>query len=164
MSSIISNPPPTMWSQCSRDELQSGFDNGNLDRCLFNEPTTVVGDAVCGNGILQAGETCDCGSPSVCRLVVFSVKICKHFLSVFAISFINCCVFQRNFYPLLYVIVFSLLSSFPLPSLSFCLHFLLLSFILPLPLSFALGMPKPLLQCYHVPANHRSIMFQRHLL
>ena len=77
MAASLSFPLPNMWSQCSRDELQSGFNNRNLDSCLFNEPTTVVGDAVCGNGILQTGEGCDCGSPVVGGGVAFyDVKIC----------------------------------------------------------------------------------------
>ena len=67
MAGIITFNPPTEWSQCSRNDLQAGFNNFNLDRCLFNEPTMVVGDPVCGNGIMEEGEDCDCGSTEVGR-------------------------------------------------------------------------------------------------
>ena len=40
LSSVSRFPPPTQWSQCSRDELDFGFENG-LGRCLDNNPTTV---------------------------------------------------------------------------------------------------------------------------
>ena len=66
MAAIISFNPPDRWSQCSRNELQLGFTGPrNLDRCLFNEPTSVIGDPSCGNGIMEEGEACDCGSQEV---------------------------------------------------------------------------------------------------
>ena len=38
--SVSRFPPPTQWSQCSRDELDFGLENG-LGSCLDNNPTTV---------------------------------------------------------------------------------------------------------------------------
>jgi hypothetical protein len=66
MAATITFTPPDTWSQCSIDDLNTGY-NGprNLDRCLFNEPTSVVGDPTCGNGIMEDGEACDCGSAQV---------------------------------------------------------------------------------------------------
>ena len=71
--------PPDSWSQCSIDELNSGFNSGNLDRCLFNEPDMVVGDPECGNGILEEGEDCDCGSPQVrmCYIGTYTSRMNK---------------------------------------------------------------------------------------
>lgn len=74
MAATITFTPPTRWSQCSVDDLNSGFNNRNLDRCLFNEPTTVVGDPICGNGIQEEGEACDCGSSQVCTRVCMNER------------------------------------------------------------------------------------------
>ena len=65
MASVSGFPSPTQFSDCSRSDLQNGFTSRDLDRCLFNEPSVTVGDPVCGNGIRERDEICDCGSPSV---------------------------------------------------------------------------------------------------
>ncbi|PIC21340.1 hypothetical protein B9Z55_026207 [Caenorhabditis nigoni] len=49
-----------VWSECSVKNLASGFNRG-IDLCLFNEPGQKPSDAKCGNGIVEAGEECDCG-------------------------------------------------------------------------------------------------------
>lgn len=66
MSAVSGFPSPVEWSSCSRDDINTGFADFNYDRCLGNEPQTTVGDPVCGNGIRENEEICDCGSLQVC--------------------------------------------------------------------------------------------------
>ena len=65
MAAILSGPP-TRWSSCSVSDLNIGYNNYSTDTCLFNQPTTSVGDPVCGNGIREGDEICDCGSAQEC--------------------------------------------------------------------------------------------------
>ena len=42
--------------------------SNNLARCLHNtpHPDSILGAPVCGDGIVQRDEVCDCGGPQVC--------------------------------------------------------------------------------------------------
>ena len=66
MAATTKFPPATEWSSCSISDIKEGFKKYSLDRCLFNEPSMMVGDHVCGNGIREGSEICDCGSRQEC--------------------------------------------------------------------------------------------------
>ena len=67
MSAVSGFPPPMEWSSCSRQQIAQGFSQDNLNSCLDNEPQVTVGDPVCGNGIRERDEICDCGTLQVRR-------------------------------------------------------------------------------------------------
>ena len=76
MATVTGVPPPSSWSTCSRDQLNDGFTRLNLDRCLCNQPEMTVGDPVCGNGIREGDEVCDCGSPQECTDPCCDARTC----------------------------------------------------------------------------------------
>ena len=53
------------FSLCSRRSLEQGLQE---HRCLHEAPKHIVGATgpVCGNAIIEDGETCDCGSDEDC--------------------------------------------------------------------------------------------------
>ncbi len=65
MSATATSTPQTAWSSCSESYLQQGLRDPRFSSCLGNEPSVTVGDPVCGNGIREGDEICDCGTPQV---------------------------------------------------------------------------------------------------
>ncbi|XP_051871767.1 disintegrin and metalloproteinase domain-containing protein 22 isoform X5 [Pristis pectinata] len=57
---------PRTFSKCNIEEYQEFLNNGG-GNCLFNKPTRLLDPPECGNGFVEAGEECDCGSPTACR-------------------------------------------------------------------------------------------------
>ncbi|VDN03410.1 unnamed protein product [Thelazia callipaeda] len=76
MSSATGIKPPTFWSECSLRTLQHSLSRG-VDYCLRNSPESVFGGARCGNGIVEAGEECDCGTPNACINKCCNPATCK---------------------------------------------------------------------------------------
>ncbi|XP_069770379.1 disintegrin and metalloproteinase domain-containing protein 22 [Narcine bancroftii] len=57
---------PHTFSKCNIEEYKEFLNNGG-GNCLFNKPTRLLDPPECGNGFVEAGEECDCGSPTACR-------------------------------------------------------------------------------------------------
>ncbi|XP_057308300.1 zinc metalloproteinase-disintegrin-like bothrojarin-4 isoform X2 [Hydractinia symbiolongicarpus] len=59
-----------------RERLQKG-----LIPCVFNYPDHLHGGSKCGNGFIERGESCDCGTPEECKAsgadACCSPKTCK---------------------------------------------------------------------------------------
>ncbi|XP_016057488.1 PREDICTED: disintegrin and metalloproteinase domain-containing protein 11 [Miniopterus natalensis] len=57
---------PRKFSRCSIDEYNQFLQEGG-GSCLFNKPLKLLDPPECGNGFVEAGEECDCGSVQECN-------------------------------------------------------------------------------------------------
>ncbi|KAI1717260.1 reprolysin (M12B) family zinc metalloprotease domain-containing protein [Ditylenchus destructor] len=73
-SSVVNST--TYFSDCSLEFLDHALRRG-VDYCLHNVPKAAFGGAKCGNGILEAGEECDCGSTVSCPNKCCVASTCK---------------------------------------------------------------------------------------
>ncbi|XP_055085700.1 disintegrin and metalloproteinase domain-containing protein 9 isoform X2 [Periophthalmus magnuspinnatus] len=66
------------FSSCSADDFEKLVLRGGGE-CLKNAPShsDVVGIAKCGNGLLEDGEQCDCGTPEECKDKCCDAATCK---------------------------------------------------------------------------------------
>ncbi len=68
--------PPTQFSSCSLSDFNTLVSRGG-DSCLFNTPSTIIGDPVCGNSIREGNEICDCGSAAECTDPCCNAATCQ---------------------------------------------------------------------------------------
>ncbi|XP_055333025.1 disintegrin and metalloproteinase domain-containing protein 12-like [Paramacrobiotus metropolitanus] len=66
---------PSNWSSCSYKYLDDNLQRG-IGKCLERPPKHVVGPS-CGNGFLEDGEECDCGTEEYCRNKCCIASTCK---------------------------------------------------------------------------------------
>ncbi|XP_062893276.1 disintegrin and metalloproteinase domain-containing protein 11 isoform X1 [Mobula hypostoma] len=60
--------PPRKFSRCSITEYHLFLQAGG-GMCLFNKPLKLVDPQECGNGYVENGEECDCGTAAECSKV-----------------------------------------------------------------------------------------------
>lgn len=58
---------PYHFSQCSLEDYNHALKN-DKGRCLLNRPNELEGFTLCGNGVLDEEEECDCGTEQQCEL------------------------------------------------------------------------------------------------
>ncbi|XP_063896154.1 disintegrin and metalloproteinase domain-containing protein adm-2 [Helicoverpa armigera] len=61
MSPSSTSVTPIHWSSCSLNSLALAFERG-MDYCLRNKPKRLFESPTCGNGFVEPGEQCDCGT------------------------------------------------------------------------------------------------------
>lgn len=76
MSAVLRSPYPQSFSTCSVADLNKSLNEG-LGSCLFNVPSKLYTNPVCGNGFKEVGEECDCGSVSECQNPCCNAATCK---------------------------------------------------------------------------------------
>ncbi|XP_066932758.1 zinc metalloproteinase-disintegrin-like VLAIP-B [Clytia hemisphaerica] len=54
------------FTSCTIEKYEKEEDSGSYP-CLYDYPDTLVGPKACGNGYLEEGETCDCGTEEDCK-------------------------------------------------------------------------------------------------
>nr|Q2UXQ5.1 RecName: Full=Zinc metalloproteinase-disintegrin-like EoVMP2; AltName: Full=Haemorrhagic 56 kDa metalloproteinase; AltName: Full=Snake venom metalloproteinase; Short=SVMP; AltName: Full=Zinc metalloproteinase-disintegrin-like Eoc22; Flags: Precursor [Echis ocellatus]CAJ01684.1 Group III snake venom metalloproteinase [Echis ocellatus] len=78
MSPYLSDQPTKLFSNCSEIQYERFLTQRN-PKCMINKPlrTDIISPPVCGNGLLEREEECDCGSPENCRDPCCDAASCK---------------------------------------------------------------------------------------
>ena len=67
----------TLWSACSYDAFSELLNDPKALSCLKTTvPNTIYSHAICGNGIREGSEQCDCGSVVVSSSPVHVMPWC----------------------------------------------------------------------------------------
>merc|ERR1719362_2662974 len=69
MEAVGDSQASNTFSECSVDYITTYFNSVYAveGECLENSPTMVFGDPVCGNGLVEGNESCDCGGVGQCN-------------------------------------------------------------------------------------------------
>ncbi|XP_060052265.1 disintegrin and metalloproteinase domain-containing protein 22 isoform X7 [Erinaceus europaeus] len=65
---------PKKFTQCNIEEYHDFLNSGG-GACLFNKPSKLLDPPECGNGFIETGEECDCGTPTEC--ILEGAECCK---------------------------------------------------------------------------------------
>ncbi|XP_063099283.1 disintegrin and metalloproteinase domain-containing protein 22 isoform X3 [Cavia porcellus] len=65
---------PKKFTQCNIEEYHDFLNSGG-GTCLFNKPSKLLDPPECGNGFIETGEECDCGTSAEC--VLEGAECCK---------------------------------------------------------------------------------------
>ena len=68
MNAVIRSPSPFLFTSCSTQDLHSALRSG-IGTCIYNPPSRLFTDPICGNAFVEEGEECDCGSDTDCPII-----------------------------------------------------------------------------------------------
>eukprot|EP00117_Sycon_ciliatum_P033709 scpid49789/ scgid25883/ Disintegrin and metalloproteinase domain-containing protein 28; Thymic epithelial cell-ADAM len=69
------------WSDCTKARLEWLHAQGWRLRCLLNKPEPALSTPVCGNGVVERGEECDCGQQKFCKDYCCVARTCRFKIS-----------------------------------------------------------------------------------
>ncbi|XP_069557617.1 disintegrin and metalloproteinase domain-containing protein 28 [Brachyistius frenatus] len=76
MAAALSWHIPRTFSSCSTSGYEK-YLNGRKPDCLLDRPNYVTTPPVCGNGFLESGEECDCGTVEECNNRCCNASTCR---------------------------------------------------------------------------------------
>ena len=74
MEARLSSPPATVFSNCSLSDFSQITSQLS---CLTNIPDMILTGSLCGNGLVEDNEVCDCGQPAVCTNPCCNANTCR---------------------------------------------------------------------------------------